>query len=94
MKQDISIEYSSSDEVISFVEQLKLDIIASCPKVICDGSKPFRVHWTSIGNESATISVSLVLDVPPCSEEYYDLQQVVLKTIANAAGSCKTKFDE
>jgi len=91
VKQDVHIDYSGSDKVINLVEKLKHDIIASCPKVISDGSKPFRVHWTSLGKQSATISVSLVLDVPPCSEEYYDLQQVVLTTIANAAGTCKTQ---
>lgn len=91
VKQDVHIDYSGSDQVINLVEQLKYDIIASCPKVISDGSKPFRVHWTSLGEDSATISVSLVLDVPPCSEEYYDLQQVVLTTIANTAGTCKTQ---
>ncbi len=91
VKQEFRVAFSDIDQISLLVKNIKSEI-EKCPCVIKDGSRPFRVHFTSFGGKSYVISTDVRLNVPPYSDEYYDNREKVLQAIAKAANSCDVTF--
>ncbi len=92
VKQEFRVAFSDINQISKLIKKIKLEIEQSCPFVIRDGSRPFRVHFTSFGGKSYVITIDCRLKAPAYSDRYYDCREKVLKAIAKAANSCDVTF--
>ena len=89
VKQKLRFKYSDIDKIPKLISDLKREIRAACPKLVVDGSRPFRVHWRGIEDEPA-LSGSLIVvvdthhDIRPMSDAYYDNREKVMEAIMEA----------
>jgi small-conductance mechanosensitive channel len=66
------------------VEDIKKEIITSCPELITDGTRPFRVHWRSYGDDHLEVVVDARFHIQPEGDTYWDNRQEVLMAIRRA----------
>ena len=73
-------------------EAIRKELIESCPKLITDGSRPFRVMWTDICEDHIVLTVDTHHNVPPACNAYWKTREQVLLSISNATKKVKAKF--
>ena len=71
---------------------IKHELVQACPKLIKDGSRPFRVIWTDIGTDHFVVTVDAHHDVPPACNAYWETREKVLLSISKAIKSVNVKF--
>ncbi len=94
VKQHLRFDFSAIDNVGELVKEIKKEIKETSKEVITDGTRPFRIHWTSFGEEWLEITVDCRLRIAPFTDEYYVARQEILQAIARAAKKCKARFAE
>jgi len=82
--QEIKLPRSDLTKVHQIVDDIKEEIRTSCPKLIVDGTMPFRVHWTSFDGDKLVVTVDCNFRIRRLSDEYWDNRQNVLSAIARA----------
>jgi small-conductance mechanosensitive channel len=82
--QTIRLQYSDLDKLPDILSDIKLEIKASCPKLILDGSKPFQALLSEYKNDHMEAFVNCHFTIPPGSDEYFNNRQQVLLAIARA----------
>ncbi|KAL7538318.1 hypothetical protein ACHAXR_009067 [Thalassiosira sp. AJA248-18] len=80
VKQDLRFKYRDLEKVPHLCDAIKEEIADSCPIVVTDGSRTFRVL------------VDCRLRTPPTGEKYYEARQGILEAIARAARKEKVDF--
>jgi small-conductance mechanosensitive channel len=63
---------------------IKEEIRKSCPKLIDDGTRPFRAHWTDYGPHYLEITVDTRFRISPVKPEYWENREQVLLAIHRA----------
>lgn len=94
VKQMLRFQFSALHNAGELVEEIKSQIKQTTDKLITDGSRPFRVHWTGFGEEWLEVTVDCRLNIPPLTDEYYDTRQKILQAIARASEKCHARFAE
>jgi Small-conductance mechanosensitive channel len=94
VKQILRFQFSALHNAGELVEEIKSQIKQTTDKLITDGSRPFRVHWTGFGEEWLEVTVDCRLNIPPLTDEYYDTRQKILQAIARASEKCHARFAE
>lgn len=91
VKQVLHIDYNDADKIPQLIDRIKFEIKLSCPELITDGSRPFRVHWTAIKNDHCEITVDTRHNIKPTGDVYLENKQNVLQAIHRALKrhSCK-----
>lgn len=84
VKQVLRLRYDDVDKIPSLIEQIKHEIKKSCPSLIVDGSRPFRVHWTAMNQDHCEITVDTRHTIKPVGDAYLDNKQNVLTAIYTA----------
>ena len=84
VSQEIRLQNRGVDKIKELLEDIKSEIRASCPKLVDDGSQPFRVHWTNIEKDSIVISIESHFQISRLGNEYWDNRQNVLIAISRA----------
>mmetsp|Transcript_16101 Transcript_16101/g.16289 ORF Transcript_16101/g.16289 Transcript_16101/m.16289 type:complete len:80 (+) Transcript_16101:158-397(+) len=74
------------------VAAIRAEIVASCPELISDGSRPFRVHWSGIGEGHVEVEVDCRFRVSPGSDAYCEVRQELLGALARASKACGAVF--
>ncbi|KAL7545603.1 hypothetical protein ACHAWF_008961 [Thalassiosira exigua] len=92
VKQELRFKYEDLEKIPDLIEAIKDEIAASCPKVVRDGSRPFRVRWTDYAPDHARVKVDCRLRNSPSGEAYYEARQGILEAIARAARSKGVEF--
>mgnify|MGYP000399492630 CR=1 FL=1 len=92
VKQTLRFKHVDIDKIPDLVNEIKDEIAASCPKVITDGSRPFRVWWTDIDSDCVKVMVDCRLRNPPTGDKYYEARQTVMEAIAKALKRKKVDF--
>jgi len=92
VQQTLRFNYSDIDKIPKLVEGIREEITKSCPTVITDGSRTFRVKWTDFGSDHIKVSVDCRLSNSPGGVAYYDARQGVLEAIARASKKDGVKF--
>ena len=92
VKQKVRFRYNDIDKVPVLMHDIKEEIKKACPKVITDGSRPFRAHWREYNHDHITCVCVIHLNIPPETQEYYDNQERVLMAIATAAKKNNVQF--
>jgi small-conductance mechanosensitive channel len=84
VKQTLRFQYKDADMLPVVVDDIKKEIIASCPELITDGTRPFRVHWRSYGDDHLEVVVDARFHIDPEGDAYWDNRQDVLMAIRRA----------
>lgn len=70
------------------VANIKNEIENSCPKLITNGSSPWRVYFNAYNKGSLEVIVDARFRIQPYSSEYYEVKEKVMNAIGRAAKSC------
>lgn len=92
VKQKVRLRYDDIDKIPKLVDGIKEEVKAACPKLVLDGSRPFRVHWRSMADDHVSVVVDTHHDIPPMTQLFYDNQERVMIAIATAVKKNRMKF--
>ena len=92
VKQSLRVAYEDVKKIESLMADILKEIEAACPKVITNGSRPFRAYFTDFKEDHLQISVDTHFDVPPMGEVYFRNRHNCLMAIVRAAEKNNVKF--
>jgi small-conductance mechanosensitive channel len=92
VKQTLRFHYSDADKMPELIAAIRQEIMTSCKKLVLDGSRPFRVHFTNYKEDHLEVTVVTHHDVSPVSGEYHDNRQDVLLAINRAVIKSDVEF--
>ena len=82
--QTLRFHYDDADRIPELLEAIKQEIVRSCPRLITDGSRPFRVAWTDFNEDHLQVVVNTHYNIAPLGDAYWHNRQAVLMAIARA----------
>jgi len=92
VKQTLQFSYNDSDKLPQLLQDIKTEIRSSCPTVITDGSRPFRVFWTSYQADHLEVVVDAHFRIKPVGDAYHENKQNVLQAINRAVKKNNVNF--
>ena len=93
MKQELRISYDDASKIPKLLENIKEEIKMDCPKLITDGTRPFRAHWRNYEDDHLQIVVDAHFMIKPTGNEYWDNRMKVLEAINRAAKKTGVHFE-
>jgi small-conductance mechanosensitive channel len=84
VKQTLRFQYGDAKVMPQLLEDIKAEIRAACPKLVTDGSRPFRVFWTDYNEDNLEVMIDTHFNIPPSSDAYWINRQNVLMAITRA----------
>lgn len=84
VKQTLHFEYDDLEKLPDLMEAIKIEIAASCPFVVTDGSKPFRAYFHNYSDQCLDVIVDVRMGVTPSTSSYHHYRQEVLMAIGRA----------
>ena len=51
VKQTLRFHYDDAEEIPALLDSIKEEIRKSCPRLITDNTRPFRVFWTGFNED-------------------------------------------
>lgn len=84
VEQVLRFKYADLPTVPVVLADIKEEISASCPKLVTDGTRPFRAVLTKYESDHISTAVLCHFDIPPGSAEFVDNREQVLLAIARA----------
>ena len=82
--QTLRFDYKDADKIPAVIDEIKKEIRESCPLVVTDGSRPFRVYWSSYGETCLEVMVDVRMSNPPIGDGFFVGQQEILMAINRA----------
>ncbi|KAL3826946.1 hypothetical protein ACHAXA_006026 [Cyclostephanos tholiformis] len=92
VQQTLRVSYNDGPKIQQFLQNIKSEI-RKLPKLITDGSSPFRAHWRSYEDDHLQIVVDCHFHIRPTGDEYWDNRQRVLEAIYEAATKTGVHFE-
>jgi small-conductance mechanosensitive channel len=92
VKQKLRFHYQDIDKIPDLCEGIKRHIKESCPELISDGSRPFRVFWTDYQDNYLEVSVDCHFQLKPIGDPYWSNRQQVLVAINEAVKEKSISF--
>lgn len=92
VKQILRFHYEDLDRLPSLIEEIKKEIVRSCPFVISDGSKAFQVFFIEFGDCALQVMVNVKLHVTPETITYFQFREQILLAIWRAVRNKNMKF--
>uniref|UniRef100_A0A7S0AWN5 Mechanosensitive ion channel MscS domain-containing protein n=1 Tax=Minutocellus polymorphus TaxID=265543 RepID=A0A7S0AWN5_9STRA len=80
----LRFNYNDIDELPKVLDNIKASIRAACPKLIDDGSRPFRVVWSDYGSNHLEVQIEAHFNIPPISPAYHANRENMLHSINGA----------
>ena len=90
--QILRFEYDALPKMPQVMESIKQEIEASCPELIKDGSRPFRVSMNAFNVDHIEVIVDTRHNLPPLGKVNWENRQRVLEAIARAVEQNGVKF--
>jgi len=84
VKQILRFSYEDASKFPALFSDIKKEIRASCPHVIVDGSRPFRVYWTDYKDGYLEVTVDAHFNIKPTGDVFYENKQQYLMAIHRA----------
>lgn len=82
--QTLRFKYKDAQVLPLVLESIREEIVAACPTLITDGSRPFRVVWSDFGTDFLQVDVDVHMHVKPMGDEYWTNRQRILQAIRTA----------
>ncbi len=80
-------------KIPTLVKDIKKEIRDSCPELISDGTKPFRVLWRDVCDDRLEVFVDCHFTIPRRkAERYWQNRQVVLICISKVMEEHQVEF--
>jgi len=80
-------------KIPTFLKDVKMEIQKSCPEIISDGSKPFRVVWKDVRDDRLEVMVDCHFKIPrKKAERYWQNRQHVLMCVAKVMEEHQVEF--
>ena len=92
VKETLRFRYDDAESMEELLADIKSEIRESCPKLIVDGSCPFRAHWRGFRDDHLEVVVDTHFNVKPTGDVYHDNRQNVLKAIYRAVKRNNVEF--
>ena len=93
VKQTLRVSYDDATKIPKLLEAIKEEIKKDCPKLITDGSRPFRAHWRNYEDDHLQVVVEAHFMIKPTGGEYWDNRQTMLEAINRAAKKAGVQFE-
>jgi small-conductance mechanosensitive channel len=90
--QTLAISYDGLDKLPRLIADIKKEIRLSCPTLIDDGLRPFRVFWSDYKEYSLEVKVDAHFRTKPFCDDYYEVREAVLMAIARATKKNNISF--
>jgi small-conductance mechanosensitive channel len=85
VKENLRICYKDAHKLRTFLPDVLLEIKASCPEVIADGTRPFRAVWVGYGEDHIKVMIDTHFELRPTGQKYWENKQEVMFAIYRAA---------
>ena len=93
VKQTLRFRYSDIKKLPATLASIKEEIVKACPKLITDGSRPFRADLFNYNEDHIEVKVNCHFnDIVPFSDEYCENRQRMLHAIAHAIEGNDVEF--
>lgn len=92
VKVNLRISYADHAKIPKFCTELKSELVKECEHLILDGSRPFRANWRGFESDHLLVVVDTHHYRKPTGDEFYENQELVLKTIARVAEEAGVTF--
>ena len=83
-KQTLRFKYSDIDKIPQLLRDIKAQVLADCPKLITDGSRPCRVHWSEFSDDHIEVGVDFRFRIPMIGDAYHENKEKCNLAIAKA----------
>ena len=84
VKQILRFHYEDAEKIPQIIEDIAAEIRASCPRLITDNSRPFRVFWIDFSEDELQVMVDTHHNIAPIGDAYWKNRQAVLLAITRA----------
>lgn len=84
VRQVLRFHYDDAEKIPDLLESIKNEIKESCPRLITDNSRPFRVVWTGFNEDHLEVVVDTHHNIAPLGDAYWFNRQNVLMAISRA----------
>jgi small-conductance mechanosensitive channel len=85
VKQVLNVTVVDAEHIPLLLDRLVYEITLACPKLVTDGTRPFRVVWTAInGDGTHEVTIDTRHKIKPTSDEYWVNRQNLLAAIQRA----------
>lgn len=81
VRQSLYVRYDQWEKLPALCKDILNEIKRTCPKVVADGSRPFRAQWRDFANSYLIIVVDAHFDQRPACNGYWVLREQVLQAI-------------
>jgi small-conductance mechanosensitive channel len=92
VQQTLRFRYGDADIIPDLVEAIREEIKSSCPRLITDGTRPFRVIWTNYNEDHLEVLVNTHHYIAPLGDAYWINRQNVLQAIHRAVKKFGIEF--
>jgi hypothetical protein len=92
VKQTLRFSYEDLAKISDIVAAIKMEIKKTCPALITDGSRPFRVHFKDFQPDHLEVGVDCHFDLPPMGNVFWENRQEVLLAISKATQCLGVQF--
>lgn len=92
VSQTLKFKYSDAEKIPELIQVIKNEIYSSCPSLITDGTRPFRVYWSDYAPDGLEVTVEAHFRIRILSEEYHENRQRVLLAIRRAVKNSGLTF--
>lgn len=94
VKQTLRFNYRDADKIPDVLDSIKSEIKQACPRLITDGTRPFRAFWTGYKDDHLEVVVDTHHNLAPMGDAYWQNRQNVLLAISRAVKSHGLEFAE
>lgn len=92
VKQVLKVKVDDAESIPFLLDIIRHEIRMVCPKLVTDGSRPFRVAWTGIIDDGThEITIDTRHKIKPTSDEYWTNRQNLLAAIQRALKQHRSK---
>jgi small-conductance mechanosensitive channel len=78
VKQTLRFNYSDAEQIPALLDSIKSEIRKACPRLVTDGTRPFRVFWTGYKEDHLEVMVDTHHNIAPIGDAYWQNRQNVL----------------
>ena len=84
VKQTLRFHYEDANVIPQVLDSIKQEIVKSCPRLIKNNSRPFRVFLTNFNEDHLEVMVDTHHNIAPLGDAYWINRQEVLLAILRA----------